>query len=146
MRGPVAVVNRAISRTDIPPGAWVQNAGGTAGLGLKVAAQIFSPGLSWRTEFIRQYVFAFQATLAGWHTHGIGGFDRERLRNDLGVPADHALEAVIAVGRQGDKSLLTEALHNLHRRFPARAAQARSAAKQARSVEDLFRSTRSSNK
>lgn len=68
-----------------------------------VSTHSFDAGAAWAS-------FAFQATLAGWHTHGIGGFDRERLRNDLGVPADHALEAVIAVGRQGDKSLLTEAL------------------------------------
>lgn len=77
-----AVVSRAISRTDIPPGSWIQNAGGTAALGMKVGAQIFTPGLSWRTEFVRQYVFAFQATLlpamivsfvVGFSTIGIQG-------------------------------------------------------------------------
>jgi phospholipid/cholesterol/gamma-HCH transport system permease protein len=52
-----------LSRDDIPPGSWVQNAGGSAALAVKTAVQAISPGLSWRTEFIRQYVFAFQVTL-----------------------------------------------------------------------------------
>lgn len=78
----MASVRRAITRDDIPPGSWIQNAGGTAALGIKVAAQAVSPGLSWRTEFIRQYVFAFQATLlpativsfvVGFSTIGIQG-------------------------------------------------------------------------
>ncbi|MGH7291374.1 MAG: nitroreductase family protein, partial [Myxococcota bacterium] len=53
---------------------------------------------------------AFQATLSGWHAHGIGGFDRERARQALSIPIDHAIEAVIAIGRQGDKAVLAEAL------------------------------------
>ncbi|MTD42765.1 hypothetical protein GKE82_00205 [Conexibacter sp. W3-3-2] len=82
MTGPVAAARKAFTRTDIPPGSWVQNSGGTAALGIKVAAQIFTPGLSWRTEFVRQYVFAFQATLlpamivsfvVGFSTIGIQG-------------------------------------------------------------------------
>jgi phospholipid/cholesterol/gamma-HCH transport system permease protein len=78
----MASLTRAFTRDDIPPGSWIQNAGGTAALGIKVFAQIISPGLSWRTEFIRQYVFAFQATLlpativsfvVGFSTIGIQG-------------------------------------------------------------------------
>ena len=78
----LAGVRKAITRADVPPGSWIQNSGGTAALGIKVFAQIFSPGLSWRTEFIRQYVFAFQATLlpativsfvVGFSTIGIQG-------------------------------------------------------------------------
>ena len=53
---------------------------------------------------------ALQVSLAGWHAHGMGGFDRELARSTLGVPADHALHAVIAIGRRGDKALLPEAL------------------------------------
>ncbi len=77
-----ASVTRAVTRSDIPPGAWIQNAGGTTALGIKVFAQVVSPGLSWRVEFMRQYVFAFQATLlpativsfvVGFSTIGIQG-------------------------------------------------------------------------
>ena len=63
----------------------------------------FDTGAAWAS-------LAFQATLAGWHTHGIGGFDRDRARAALAIPADHAIEAVIAIGRQGDKNVLPEAL------------------------------------
>jgi phospholipid/cholesterol/gamma-HCH transport system permease protein len=78
----IASVRRTFARSDVPPGSWVQNAGGTAALGIKVFAQVLAPGLSWRTEFIRQYVFAFQATLlpatvvsfvVGFSTIGIQG-------------------------------------------------------------------------
>jgi len=71
-----------ITREDIPPGSWLMNAGGTAALGGKTLAQLITPGLSWRREFIRQYVFAFQTTLLpatvvafviGFSTIGIQG-------------------------------------------------------------------------
>ncbi|MBD9675382.1 nitroreductase family protein [Pseudomonas sp. PDM18] len=53
---------------------------------------------------------ALQASLAGWHTHGMAGFDRELARTELKVPADHEIHAVIAIGKQGDKSILAESL------------------------------------
>lgn len=53
---------------------------------------------------------ALQAQAAGWNAHGIGGFDRQVLREALAVPEDFHLEAVVAIGRQGDKSILPEAL------------------------------------
>jgi phospholipid/cholesterol/gamma-HCH transport system permease protein len=71
-----------LKREDIPPGSWLNNAGGTTALGGKVFAQLITPGLSWRREFIRQYVFAFQTTLLpatvvafviGFSTIGIQG-------------------------------------------------------------------------
>lgn len=52
-----------LARRDVPPGSWVANAGATAGLGLRTASQLVSPGLSWRTEFLRQFAFAMRATL-----------------------------------------------------------------------------------
>ena len=52
-----------LARDDIPPGSWLRNAGGYAALGGNVLAQLVTPGLSWRREFIRQYVFAFRVTL-----------------------------------------------------------------------------------
>lgn len=68
-----------------------------------VTTHSFDAGAAWAS-------LAFQATLSGWHAHGIGGFDKDRLRERLGVPADHAIEAVVAIGRRGDKSLLPEVL------------------------------------
>jgi nitroreductase len=63
----------------------------------------FDVGAAWAS-------LAFQAHLAGWQTHGIGGFDREAARRNLGVPPGHELHAVVAIGRRGDKSVLSEAL------------------------------------
>ncbi len=80
--GRLAGLRGALGREDVPPGSWIQNAGGSAALGIKTAAQLITPGVSWRTEFIRQYVFAFQATLVpaaivsfvvGFSTIGIQG-------------------------------------------------------------------------
>jgi nitroreductase len=68
-----------------------------------IASHSCDAGAAWAS-------LAFQATLAGWHAHGIGGFDRERARAALAIPADHAIEAVIAIGRRGDKNVLPEAL------------------------------------
>jgi nitroreductase len=70
-----------------------------------IVTHSFDTGAAWAS-------FAFQATLAGWHAHGIGGFDKDVLRSRLGVPADHAIEAVIALGRRGDKALLSESLQS----------------------------------
>jgi nitroreductase len=53
---------------------------------------------------------ALQAHLLGLHTHGMGGFVGDKLRASLGVPDDFAIEAVVAVGRLGDKAQLPEAL------------------------------------
>ena len=73
---------RLVARDDIPPGSWLLNAGGTTALAGKVFAQLITPGLSWRREFVRQYVFAFQTTLLpatvvafviGFSTIGIQG-------------------------------------------------------------------------
>lgn len=71
-----------LTREDLPPGSWLLNAGGTAALGGKVLGQLLTPGLSWRREFVRQYVFAFRVTLLpatvvafviGFSTIGIQG-------------------------------------------------------------------------
>lgn len=59
----------------------------------------FDTGAAWAS-------LAFQATLSGWYAHAMGGFDGARLRANLAVPDSHALLAVIAIGRPGDKSSL----------------------------------------
>lgn len=64
----------------------------------------FDAGAAWAN-------FAHQALLLGWHTHGIGGFDRDAAREKLAVPHDHAIEAVVAIGRQGTLDTLHPDLH-----------------------------------
>jgi phospholipid/cholesterol/gamma-HCH transport system permease protein len=82
IRRAVGSLRELLKREDVPPGSWLYNAGGTAALGGKTLAQLITPGLSWRREFIRQYVFAFQTTLLpatvvafviGFSTIGIQG-------------------------------------------------------------------------
>jgi nitroreductase len=63
----------------------------------------FDAGAAWA-------YLALQATLSGWHAHGIGGFDRDAARLALGIPSGYDLHAVIAIGRRGDKAVLSEAL------------------------------------
>jgi nitroreductase len=53
---------------------------------------------------------ALQATRSGWATHGMVDFDMPRAATELGVPPDYRVEAAIAIGRRGDKSVLPEAL------------------------------------
>ena len=54
--------------------------------------------------------FALQASLSGWHAHGMVGFDMERAFAELNVPQGYRVEQLFAVGRRGDKSTLPEAL------------------------------------
>lgn len=65
----------------------------------------FDAGAAWSN-------FALQALLAGWHTHGMAGFDRDKARSLLGLPADYAADAAIAIGRIGDKAVLPEGLRS----------------------------------
>lgn len=59
----------------------------------------FDAGAAWQN-------FALQAHLSGWATRAIGGYDRDKARSALRVPDDYALEAAVAIGRPGDRSLL----------------------------------------
>ena len=43
--------------------------------------------------------FALQASMMGWAAHAMGGFDVPRAVEDLRIPDDYRLEAMIAVGR-----------------------------------------------
>jgi nitroreductase len=63
----------------------------------------FDAGAAWSN-------FALQALLSGWHTHGMAGFDGAKARDLLDVPANYTVDAVIAIGRIGDKSTLSEKL------------------------------------
>ena len=53
---------------------------------------------------------ALQASLSGWHAHGLGGIDRNLARRELKIPDDYTIEAGAVIGRLGDASLLPEGL------------------------------------
>lgn len=79
----------ALSKTTfIPPGKSEA---------ISTGSQSFDTGSAWTN-------FALQASSAGWHTHAMAGYDKDRARRELEIPQDHELEAVIAVGKLGDKS------------------------------------------
>jgi nitroreductase len=54
--------------------------------------------------------FALQGTLDGLVVHGMQGFDYERARRVLRVPAEYAIEAMAAVGLPGAVTVLPEQL------------------------------------
>jgi nitroreductase len=64
----------------------------------------FDAGAAWTN-------FAHQALLLGWHTHGIGGFDRVAARDRLQVPDSFAIEAMVALGRQAGRDTLHAEFH-----------------------------------
>lgn len=51
-----------------------------------------------------------QAQAMGLSVHEMAGFDADRARAELGVPADHDPVAVLAIGAAGDSDSLPEAL------------------------------------
>jgi nitroreductase len=63
----------------------------------------FDAGAAWGS-------LALQATLLGWHAHGMVGIDFEGIRSSLNVPEGYRVEAGIVVGQLGPKTLLSEAL------------------------------------
>lgn len=63
----------------------------------------FDTGAAWMS-------FALQAHLSGWHTHGMSAFDHGRLRRVLGVPDGFAVDAMVAIGKIGDRDMLEEKL------------------------------------
>ncbi|WP_207390857.1 nitroreductase family protein [Phytopseudomonas dryadis] len=63
----------------------------------------FDTGAAWAS-------LALQAAHDGLATHAMGGFDRERARALLQLPADYALQAAVAIGHQGARDSLPEDL------------------------------------
>lgn len=63
----------------------------------------FDTGAAWAS-------LAMQAHLAGYATHGMGGFDAAKAAEALHLPADHTIHAIIAIGRQGEAAQLDEGL------------------------------------
>jgi nitroreductase len=64
----------------------------------------FDAGAAWTN-------FAHQALLLGWHTHGIGGFDRQAARERLAIPENVAIEAMVAIGRLASLDTLHPEFH-----------------------------------
>jgi nitroreductase len=63
----------------------------------------FDAGAAWAQ-------FALQATRMGLFAHGMTGLDLEEVRRVLDAPMRFRIEAAIAVGRLGDKSILPDSL------------------------------------
>ena len=53
---------------------------------------------------------SLQVSLSGWSAHTMAGFDKEKARADLGIPADYSVDVMISIGKQGDKAILSEGL------------------------------------
>ena len=53
---------------------------------------------------------ALQASISGWHTHGMAGFDQALARKELKIPDGYELHAMVAIGKLGDKASLAEGL------------------------------------
>ncbi len=60
---------------------------------------------------------ALRASLSGWHTRGMAGFDQESTRKELNTPAGYELHAAVAIGTLGDKASLPDYL--LAREIPS---------------------------
>ncbi|GAA5415792.1 malonic semialdehyde reductase RutE [Paraliobacillus ryukyuensis] len=61
-----------------------------------------------------------QALENGLATHPMGGFDKEKAREVLGIPNEYELHAVVALGYQGDKTTLTPTLQDREAPSPRR--------------------------
>lgn len=68
----------------------------------------FDSGAAWQN-------LALQASLSGLVAHGIEGFDYERARRVLRVPAAYAVEAMVVLGHPGKLSELSESLQKRER-------------------------------
>ena len=65
----------------------------------------FDAGAAWAN-------LALQAWIKGYRTHGMQGFDYEKARLQLEIPADFQVEAMIALGKQGARDSLPEQLRS----------------------------------
>ncbi len=56
---------------------------------------------------------ALEASSRGLVAHGMSGFDYDRARTELKVPGDYSVEAMIAIGKKGNVSDLSEDLQKM---------------------------------
>lgn len=92
--------------------AWAQHAGALVlvisrthldGDGKPSVTHSYDTGAAWMS-------LALQGIHNGMVVHGIQGFDYERARRVLRVPAEFAVEAMAVIGKPGDKTKLSESL------------------------------------
>jgi nitroreductase len=69
------------------------------------ASHSFDTGAAW-------VQLALQASKLGLAAHGMIGFDKDATRQHIALPDEYALEAAIAIGKPGDKSMLSEMLQS----------------------------------
>jgi nitroreductase len=91
---------------------WARNAGALVLIasrttfernGKPSATHSFDAGAAWMS-------FALQGHSLGLAVHGMQGFDHDRARALAGLPGDHAVEAMAAVGHPAPPDVLPEAL------------------------------------
>jgi nitroreductase len=62
--------------------------------------------------------FALQGSVMGLVVHGIGGFDRDKARQVLGIPETFKIEAMAAIGHAAAPETLPEALREREKPSP----------------------------
>jgi nitroreductase len=96
--------------------SWVKNAGALIFVcsdTLRATKGDQPPQLSYSHSFdagAAWAMIALQATSLGYHAHGMTGVNFDLSRIELDVPERFRLEAAVAIGRRGDKSLLPDGL------------------------------------
>jgi nitroreductase len=80
--------------TSLPPGATTE---------VPWPTHSFDAGAAWG-------FLALQAWTAGWPAHGMAGIEKDKIRAELGLPENYAVEAAVAIGKVGDKSVLSAKL------------------------------------
>lgn len=70
----------------------------------------FDTGAAWEN-------LAIEATSRGLVTHAMEGFDYEKTRKDLEIPDDYEVNAMIAIGKEGEKEQLSKELQE--KEFPS---------------------------
>jgi nitroreductase len=71
----------------------------------------FDAGAAWMS-------LALQGSHMGLVVHGMGGFDREKARQALGIPETYAIEAMAAIGHPAAAETLPEALREREKPSP----------------------------
>ncbi len=71
--------------------------------GRKNPTHAFDTGTAWG-------YLALEATRKGLIAHAMSGFEPEQARKTLNIPEEYELHAVVAIGYQGDRDALPEAL------------------------------------
>lgn len=56
---------------------------------------------------------SIEAQMDGIVVHGMEGFDYEKAKTELEIPEGYTVQAMFAVGRQGDKSILPEEVRKM---------------------------------